>query len=56
MKLTIIDSVAPGNHTALDRKEEFWISMLRTMDTMGYGGLNRREELERGRERRRVGS
>ena len=56
MKLTIIDSVAPGNHTALDRKEEFWINMLRTMDTMGYGGLNRREELERGRERRRVGS
>ena len=52
MQLTIIDSVAPGNHDSLDYKEEFWISQLRTMDTMGYGGLNRREEIERGRERR----
>ena len=52
MQITIIESVAPGNYSALDYKEEFWISMLRTMDTMGYGGLNRREELERGRERR----
>ena len=47
MQITIIDSTAPGNHASLDYKEEFWISQLRTMDTMGYGGLNRREELER---------
>ena len=45
MLITIIDSVAPGNHAALDYKEEVWISQLRAMDTMGYGGLNRRAEL-----------
>ena len=56
MHIMIIYSVAPVNHAALDRKEEFWISILRTMDTMGYGGLNRREELERGRERRGRGA
>ena len=55
MQIMIIDSVAPGNHSALDYKEVFWISMLRKMDTMGYGGLNRREELERGSKRRGVG-
>ena len=55
MQITIIDLVATGNHSALNYKEEFWISMLRTMDTMGYGGLNLREELERGREMRGVG-
>ena len=48
MEITIIDSVAPGNHDQLDFKEEFWIYQLRTMDTMGFGGLNRREETERG--------
>ena len=48
MEITIIDSVAPGNHDQLDFKEEFWIYQLRTMDTMGFGGLNRREETDRG--------
>ena len=47
MRITIIDSVAPGNHKLLDHKEEFWIYQLRTMDTQGFGGLNRREEMER---------
>ena len=51
----IIDLVVPSNHSALDYKEEFWISQLRARDTMGYGGLNQREELDRGRERRGVG-
>ena len=28
---------------------QFWISQLRAMNTIGYGGLNQRVELERGR-------
>ena len=47
MKITIIDSVAPGQHDRLDFKEEFWIYQLRTMATMGFGGLHQREEMER---------
>ena len=47
MQITIIDSVAPGLHDRLDFKEEFWIYQLQTMATMGFGGLNQREEMER---------
>ena len=47
MVLTIIDTVEPGNHVELDRKEEAWIYRLKTLDTMGHGGLNSRDELSR---------
>ena len=47
MVLTVIDTVAPGNHDQLDRKEEFWMHQLRTLDYMGWGGLNRRDDLVR---------
>ena len=47
MELTIIDSVAPGNHSLLDHKEEFWMYQLKTLDFMGWGGLNRRDDLVR---------
>ena len=48
LQITIIDSVKPGNHKDLDEKEAKWIYQLRTMDDMGFGGLNIREELSRG--------
>ena len=48
MQLIIIDSVAPGNHKELDEKEAKWMYQLKTMDEMGFGGLNIREELLRG--------
>ena len=47
MEVTIIDSVEPGNHTLLDRKEEEWIHRLRTMDYMEQGGMNVRDDLKR---------
>ena len=47
MEIVIIDSVQPGNHDLLDRKEEEWIHRLRTMDNMGQGGLNIRDDLKR---------
>ena len=47
MVLTIIDTVQHGDHTELDRKEEAWIYRLKTLDTMGNGGLNSRDELAR---------
>ena len=47
MMLTIIDTVEPGNHSELDKKEEAWIYRLKTLDTMGHGGLNSRDELAR---------
>ena len=46
--LIVIDSVAPGNHKALDEKEAKWIHQLKTMDNMGFGGMNLREDLLRG--------
>ena len=51
MQLVIIDSVAPGNHKELDEKEARWIQQLKTMEDMGHGGLNIREELTRGTRR-----
>ena len=47
MEVVIIDSVEPGNHSLLDQKEEEWIQRLKTMDNMGQGGLNKRDELKR---------
>ena len=47
MEIVIIDSVQPGNHQLLDQKEEEWIHNLRTMDYMGQGGLNIRDDLKR---------
>ena len=47
MELVIINAVDPGDHAGLDRKEEFWIYQLKTLDTMGWGGLNNRDELLR---------
>ena len=47
MEVVIIDSVQPGNHELLDQKEEEWIHRLRTMDYMGQGGLNIRDDLRR---------
>ena len=47
MEVVIIDSVQPGNHDHLDRKEEDWIHRLRTVDNMGQGGLNIRDNLKR---------
>ena len=47
MEVVIIDSVEPGNHSLLDQKEEEWIQRLKTMDNMGQGGLNLRDELKR---------
>ena len=47
MEIVIIDSVQPGNHDLLDQKEEEWIHRLRTMDIMGQGGLNIRDDLKR---------
>ena len=44
MEIVIIDSVQPGNHGLLDQKEEEWIHRLRTMDIMGQGGLNIRDD------------
>ena len=51
LQITIIDSVKPGNHKNLDEKEAKWIYQLKTMDDMGFGGLNIREELSRGTRR-----
>ena len=45
--MTTIDTVEPGNHSELDKKEEAWIYRLKTLDTMGHGGLNSRDELAR---------
>ena len=45
--LTIIDTVETGNHIELDKKEEAWIYRLKTLDSMGHGGLNSRDELAR---------
>ena len=45
--ITIIDSVEPGNHSLLDRKEEEWIHRLKTMDHMGMGGMNVRDDIKR---------
>ena len=47
MDIVVIDSVEPGDHEGLDRKEEYWIYQLKTLDTMGHGGLNNRDELVR---------
>ena len=47
LQLTIIDSVAPGNHKLLDEKEAKWIHQLKTMADMGFGGMNLREDLLR---------
>ena len=47
MEVTIIDSVEPGNHKLLDRKEEEWIHRLRNMDYMEQGGMNVRYDLKR---------
>ena len=47
MEVVIIDSVEPGNHSLLDQKEEEWIQRLKTMENMGQGGLNLRDELKR---------
>ena len=47
LQLIIIDSVKPGNHEALDKKEAKWIHQLKTMDDMGFGGMNLREDLLR---------
>ena len=47
MEVVIIDSVEPGNHPLLDQKEEEWIHKLKTMDYMGQGGLNIRDDLKR---------
>ena len=47
MEIVIIDSVQPGNHDLLDQKEAEWIHRLRTMDIMGQGGLNIRDDLKR---------
>ena len=51
LQITIIDSVKPGNHALLDQKEERWMYNLRALDFMGYGGLNKRDDLDRNRER-----
>ena len=47
MELVIIDSIEQGNHSLLDDKEEEWIHILRTMDSMNQGGLNIRDDLKR---------
>ena len=47
MVLTIIDSVKPGEHQQLDEKEVFWMHKLKTIDEMGCGGLNERNDLMR---------
>ena len=47
LRLIVIDSVKPGNHKDLDEKEAKWIHQLKTMDEMGFGGLNLREDLLR---------
>ena len=47
LQLIVIDNVAPGDHKALDEKEAKWIHQLKTMDDMGFGGLNLREDLLR---------
>ena len=47
MQIVIIDSVARGNHDLLDHKEAFWIYQLRSLEEMGVGGLNRRDDLVR---------
>ena len=47
LQLIVIDSVAPGNHKGLDEKEAKWIHQLKTMDDMGFGGMNLREDLLR---------
>ena len=51
LQLIVIDSVAPGNHKELDEKEARWIHQLKTMEEMGFGGLNLREDLLRGTRR-----
>ena len=35
LQLIMIDSVAPGNHKELDKKEAKWIHQLKTMEDMG---------------------
>ena len=47
LQLIVIDSVAPGNHKELDKKEAKWIHQLKTMEDMGLGGMNIREDLLR---------
>ena len=47
LEITIIDSVEPGNHPLLDQKEEEWIHKLKTMDYMGQGGMNIRDDIKR---------
>ena len=47
MELVIIDTVEPGDHALLDQKEEAWIYQLKSLDSMGYGGLNSRDEMQR---------
>ena len=46
-EVVIIFSVQAGNHNLLDKKEEEWIHRMRTMDYMGHGGLNIRDDLKR---------
>ena len=47
LEITIIESVQPGNHPLLDQKEEEWIHRLKTMDYMGLGGMNIRDDIKR---------
>ena len=47
LEIVIIDSVQPGNHQLLDKKEEEWIHRLRSMDHMEQGGMNLRDDLKR---------
>ena len=47
MELVIIDSAAPGDHNSLDRKEAYWMHQLKTLNFMGFGGLNTRNDLLR---------
>ena len=47
MEITIIDCAPPGNHALLDHKEEFWMYQLKSLEEMGYDGLNKRDDLRR---------
>ena len=48
MELAIIDTVELGDHALLDQKKEAWIYQLKSLGSMGYGGANSRDEMQRG--------
>ena len=47
MELVIIDTVEPVDHALPDQKEEAWIYQLKSLGSMGYGGVNSRDEMQR---------